>query len=712
MLIRKSLLLILLIILIRPLESSILINGKVQNLKTSKEIPGVNIYIQKLGKGTVSNDDGCFTLEIDEGEEVNVEFSHIAYETVFKKISAGKSVSINMKEIYLQMDDIVVTSMRSGYLLRDVPINTEVIGKKYIENSGAITVSELLEQRAGVSTDTNVDGGFVFKLLGMDSRYILILRDGQPVTGRFNNIVDLNQVSLYGIEKIEITKGSGSAIYGSEAMGGVINIISKKELSKLAFNFRSRLTTFSDSFKNLNQSPFGNIFSMNLSVPIKSLYFYTTITGQSFNRGQDFEYINADRINKLNIESKMHWDILEYRQSITLGVNHFSQVDSGATHVSTGSLLFSNSTDITRSQFYLNHNWSLDSGLSIKQSITKDFYQREYLQKSSIGSLKKDDLTEERNLEYEIMFLKKTDRLNFNGGLEISEPTYMSDRIKSGIQKNLIGAVFVQQDFHISSSQSIVAGARGDNYDDKTVFSPRIAYAFSPNDYLKYRLSYGYGFRAPSFMEKLIDWNHYQFNYQVIGNPDLKPETSKGLTLGLEFSDKEYFQISGLLYHNIFSNLIEDYVLEPGKLSYYNVEQASFTGLELIVNYLVNNNLSTNLNLNYSKNADQNGNEIPNSIPLSIGLRSAYSIPRYRLEFSLSTKAIIKNNLQEYNPEQGTYTSLNDIDPYGLIDIQLRYNINKRYKVSIGAKNVGNHVNSTIGPYIGRTGYFEFSTRL
>ena len=90
--------------------------------------------------------------------------------------STYDDVVIKLNETLIQLNDIVVTSTRSGYLLRDVPVATEVIGKKEITESGATTVNELLQQRAGVSVSTNVDGGAIFNILGLDSRYILILK--------------------------------------------------------------------------------------------------------------------------------------------------------------------------------------------------------------------------------------------------------------------------------------------------------------------------------------------------------------------------------------------------------------------------------------------------------------------------------------------------------------------------------------------------------
>ena len=91
--------------------------------------------------------------------------------------TSQSDLTIEMNETLIQLDDVVITSTRTGYLLRDVPIATEVIGSKEIDDSGAITVGELLSQRSGVSSSLNVDGGENFNMLGLDSKYILILKN-------------------------------------------------------------------------------------------------------------------------------------------------------------------------------------------------------------------------------------------------------------------------------------------------------------------------------------------------------------------------------------------------------------------------------------------------------------------------------------------------------------------------------------------------------
>ena len=239
------------IVLVCPLFGGLRITGIVTNLQTGQSIPGVNIYVKSLGIGTSTDENGNFILKSSgEVTDLLVSFDHVSYKKVIVPVNKSGSLNIKMEDVLIKLDELVVTGTRSPYLLRNVPVSTELITRKDIEDSGAITASELLEQRAGVTIDTNVDGGYVFKLLGLDSRYILILRDGQPVTGRFNNRVDLNQISLNNVEKIEITKGPGSAMYGSEAMGGVINIISSNNSNSLLYNLKFRNTTYSNSINN------------------------------------------------------------------------------------------------------------------------------------------------------------------------------------------------------------------------------------------------------------------------------------------------------------------------------------------------------------------------------------------------------------------------------------------------------------------------------
>ena len=162
-------------------NSQIKITGTVIDNKSGSPIPLVNIYSSGSDEGEITDNKGRFSFTLNDKQKTELIFSHVAYENYHQVFESNdNNIIIRLNETLIQLNNIVVTSTRSGYLLRDVPVATEVIGKKEITESGAITVNELLQQRAGVSISTNVDGGAIFNMLGLDSRYILILKMVNP----------------------------------------------------------------------------------------------------------------------------------------------------------------------------------------------------------------------------------------------------------------------------------------------------------------------------------------------------------------------------------------------------------------------------------------------------------------------------------------------------------------------------------------------------
>ena len=193
-----------------------------------------------------------------------------------------------MKETFLKLDEIVITGTRTEFTSADTPVFTEIINNSDIKSSNAYTLGELMEERAGVCKMYNFDGSFDYNLLGLDSKYILILKDGQPVTGKFNDKIDLDQLSLANVEKIEILKGAGSALYGTEAMGGVINIISKKGGTAYSGEFRLKTTSFDGVSTNWTENPNSQDISYNISFPLKSFRMDFTSVYQMLGEGENF----------------------------------------------------------------------------------------------------------------------------------------------------------------------------------------------------------------------------------------------------------------------------------------------------------------------------------------------------------------------------------------------------------------------------------------
>lgn len=122
---------------------------------------------------------------------------------------------------------IVVTGSRGERKLKDSTVATEVISRKKIEASGARNAAEVLETQLGIDV-VPFFGGSRVRMLGLDSQYVLILIDGERIAGRLNNAVDLSRFKVQNLERIEIVKGASSALYGADAIGGVINLITRE----------------------------------------------------------------------------------------------------------------------------------------------------------------------------------------------------------------------------------------------------------------------------------------------------------------------------------------------------------------------------------------------------------------------------------------------------------------------------------------------------
>jgi outer membrane receptor for ferrienterochelin and colicins len=124
---------------------------------------------------------------------------------------------------------VVVTGTRTPYSLNDSPVEVQLIDAAQIARSGARDVAELLEREGGVYANRAAGRGSAIQIQGLSSKHVLILLNGRRMIGRINGAIDLSRLHVADIERIEIVKGPSSALYGGDALGGVVNIISQRE---------------------------------------------------------------------------------------------------------------------------------------------------------------------------------------------------------------------------------------------------------------------------------------------------------------------------------------------------------------------------------------------------------------------------------------------------------------------------------------------------
>ena len=270
---------------------------------------------------------------------------------------------------------------------------------------------------------------------------------------------------------------------------------------------------------------------------------------------------------------------------------------------------------------------------------------------------------------------------------------------------------FAQSSFDFNEKLNLIVGLRNDNYSEyNSVVNPRVGAMYTLNGSWKLRTAWGKGFRAPSFMERFIDWNHTQFNYTVLGNVDLRPETSNGTTFGIEYTNPVKYQASITFYHTNFDNLINDFVIEPGKLSYQNIESATFSGIEILHNQKISESLNSGLSINYIDNRDNKNNIIPNTMPLSINSNISYRSEK-SFNSTISIKWIAPYTPQEYDPTKGIFVKADDkLNDYAVINVVGSKKFKNYYNFQFGLNNLTNYTNNRFGPFLGRSAFIEFST--
>ena len=300
-------------------------------------ISGVNIELIESQTGTSSDNDGFFAIEYNQNQFL-FKITHIGYNQKIIDASTENVSRIVLKKSPLDSNPIVVTGARRDSYIKDVPIKTKIITNYDIKTSGVSSVKELLElavpniqnvmsSHAGISNDN-------IKIQGLDNKYVLFLIDGARVSGEFAGNLDFNMLTLSNVETIEVVEGGMSSLYGSSAIGGVVNIITSKESKPFEFEFShlhdSPLVSSTDAkvgfgFNNFN-------YSVNLSQQKSNGYDLTPDPIEERNPLKTLEEYTANTIShRLNYFFNESFSVglsyKDYKNKISQYTNHLVFTD-------------------------------------------------------------------------------------------------------------------------------------------------------------------------------------------------------------------------------------------------------------------------------------------------------------------------------------------------------------------------------------------------
>ena len=561
-------------------------------------LPGASVKITGTTFGAGTNTQGEFVLRVEDTAKRTLRVSFVGYDPVDVEAVPAEKVArplrVELKPAANPLNEVVVTGSFIEKPLKDVPVLTRVVSQKDIQALNPQNLETLLQYEIpGLQIGYNSMSQLPeITYMGMGGEYILFLVDGERVSGEgADHNVDFTRFNVDDIERIEIIKGSQSTIYGSNALGGVINIITKNADKPFTGNLNARYAgsngqkyTASAGVKQGRLSSYSSLtYRTKDTYTIADDKGKTTVTTTP--EGTTEETGEADFTTMYGYKT---WDVM---QKLGYTCNEKLSTELKGT-------FYHNKRDIREGRNY--QDFFIDYTLSGKvkylpasnQQITVSYLFDSYKKnkdyfKSRTGRVDTDyhNKTQTPRIDYTGTFGNHTLSAGFEGNMEYLKHYFLKDTSSVSMQTY---ALYLQEDWRITDKLNVVAGLRADYHKKYHLHvTPKLSVLYRLCDLVTLRAGYSKGFRSPSLKELYQEYDMGGLGWMMLyGNPDLEPETSDQYSLSAELT-KGRFNMSVSATHNRFKNKITLQSLHDGTNDsrYENAESAKTTGVETILRY-------------------------------------------------------------------------------------------------------------------------------
>lgn len=473
---------------------------KVIDYETHSKLGGVSASIKKLKLVSASDSNGIIQFKNIPDGDYEILFSLVGYENKEKEVAVKGHIALNIQveliDISSELQDVIVTSTRTNSRIEDIPIRVEVIGQSEISEEGNIkpaNISKLLLESPSVQAQQTsaTNGNVSIRLQGLDGKYTQILKDGFPLYGGFSQGLSIMQIPPLDLKQIEIIKGSASSLYGSDAIAGIINLVSKTPTVKREFNILLNQTSLFGNNADLYYSKKWNKFGLSLfsangfqsAIDVNGDGFSDLPLSRTYNLSPSF-YYQLD--TSTNIVFSLN-GVIDNRKGGKIKNINFG-IDS-----SNNNLMEENLSNRFSSQLKfekkINHHT-----LTIKNSLAL-FERNINLNASKFSGRQISGYTE-------ISLLHNLNKHKIVIGANNISEKFDEDSSKSHLQRSYnyqtIG-IFIQDDWSKNERLTLQYGVRVD-YQNKFGFFllPKIAMIYKFNPHLYIRAGLGLGYKNPT----------------------------------------------------------------------------------------------------------------------------------------------------------------------------------------------------------------------
>ncbi|MEE4000550.1 TonB-dependent receptor [Tenacibaculum sp. FZY0031] len=642
----------------------------------------------------------------------------------FVGYSQEKSHSEKKTTASYDLNEVIVTATRTSRQLSSIPMPVILITKEQIQKSGSVRLRDILLEQTGITIVTDFGNSEGVQLQGVAADYTLILLDGVPIVGRTSGNIDLNRLTVNNIKQIEIVKGPSSSLYGSEAIGGVINIITEKP----------KREQLKGSVSYFARGGAKNELDINTNVVWKKRKL-GIVAGGNLNSSEGFD-LSPETASKTTAPHqsftgnlKVMYDFSDKLRG-TISQRYFSQIQGD------------NSEENKQKDW--NATVKLSHDLTNKWNVDYTFYVTKYNAESIFNEERTnyDQTLLRPEIKSKNTFSIGTLILGTGANLESLERTEFN-----GVKKFNTPYVFGQFDFNPVNNLNVVVGARfEDSNRYKSAFTPKVSSSYKITNWLMAKGSVGYGFKAPDFRQLYFNFKNTASGYIVLGTQtlhdlygnlsevqmiekELKAESSIGYNFGFQVQPISNLKLNINLFRNDIKDLIDtfDTQLDASKLnlplgtrtfSYRNIDEVYTQGVEVDMRYKVNNNFRVLGGYQLLDTGDKGQEKkvksgtvffrkTPTSSAQRMTLSNYYGLPNrsrhmgnlkvfyenYQYDFSANIRAVYRSKyaLFDTNDSQGI---IDEFDDFVSANTQVSIAVDKTFfklmNVQVGVDNLFN----------------------
>lgn len=563
------------------IHGTVRVDGSLQEF-VSVHIPGNT----KLG--AVTDRSGHFHIENVPYGNHEVVASYVGYKKESKKVTLSKAkkeleIHYTINESLNNLNEVVVTGTKTFKRQTDSPVIVNVVNSKTLDDVQACNLSEGLKFQPGlrVETDCQTCNYTQLRMNGLQGGYSQILVNGRPIFSPLTGLYGLEQLPTNMIDRIEVVRGGGSSLYGSSAIGGTVNVITKipnKDSYELQY-----------FHQNINGESTDNVLTGNMSMVSDDRnsgisFFFNRRERELYDHNDD----NFSELPKLdNTSFGTNLFILPTEnQKFELSLSYMNEYRFGGEMVDRPAYLTQQSEERTHhvwmgsADYQINFNNEQSSFIAYAawQNTTRSHYTgifpddsleiQAHLANAPYGTSKTTTIQEGIQLNHRVYnFISGVNTFTLGSEFVVDDVLDQIDAYSYLIdQETKDFGLFLQSDWEITPSLTLLSGIRMDNHNlvDDLVFSPRASLLYKYKSNTQFRLNYGTGFRAPQAFDTDL---HIAFAGGGISrvqlSPDLMPEKSESFSASINFDKPTEHYIVGFTIEGFYTRLNDAFYLQP-----------------------------------------------------------------------------------------------------------------------------------------------------